>query len=383
MEQSSNLKRKREEEAEEDQDLSSSLCESSDLVESGDDSEAQSKESRLRDVHMDHKLVFATIEGESRELKFKECDVYSALYEPMSKPKVTNLDFPVSGKGHKAISIVGSCNGLICVVVDYKDVFLWNPCTKRSNKLPSSGMKVEDPELIVHSNIMSYGFGYDEASNDYKVVVISSDLFGNGKFKSLATIFSLKTNSWKKVDHFNECIRDESCPFVNGKLHWTATRGEKEPGKSDAGLKIVTLDLANELWGKIELPDFGGKGVFNWSLGKLKGCLSLSALRRGGEVDVWVMKEYGVKESWTKMAILPHNLLPSDGGGPFMKPLFGCKEGLYLVVYHAHKRRGKETMALCKPDEEDLRTGLLVNHFVGLHTVGMYVKSLVSPNVRL
>ncbi|KAK8559720.1 hypothetical protein V6N13_016456 [Hibiscus sabdariffa] len=31
------------------------------------------------------------------------------------------------------------------------------------------------------------------------------------------------------------------------------------------------------------------------------GCLCLIANRWGAYVDIWVMKEYGVKESWTKL----------------------------------------------------------------------------------
>ncbi|KAF3657449.1 hypothetical protein FXO37_14932 [Capsicum annuum] len=81
---------------------------------------------------------------------------------------------------------------------------------------------------------------------------------------------------------------------MNGKFHWLQRD------------RISSIDLANEKWAVIEKPcNFKG-GRNSVMLGVLRSDLSvfcnyLMSLASPCRADIWVMKEYGVKESWTKM----------------------------------------------------------------------------------
>lgn len=76
------------------------------------------------------------------------------------------FDCPLADSYDK-ISLEGSCNGLVCVSLSPRKIILWNPTTKKSKMLPSSGTFYTI--LFFNFNI-AFGFGYDELHDDYKVV---------------------------------------------------------------------------------------------------------------------------------------------------------------------------------------------------------------------
>ncbi|XP_050241392.1 F-box/kelch-repeat protein At3g23880-like [Quercus robur] len=47
-------------------------------------------------------------------------------------------------------------------------------------------------------------------------------------------------------------------------------------------------------------------GVLEFELGVLGGCLSLSYDPNGSHLETWVMKKYGVEESWEKLFVIPN-----------------------------------------------------------------------------
>ncbi|XP_039156295.1 F-box/kelch-repeat protein At3g23880-like [Eucalyptus grandis] len=57
--------------------------------------------------------------------------------------------------------LVGSCHGLVCLLVPGR-FFLYNPTTKESRNFPCSD--------LVQQDALVNGFGYDPRSDDYKIV---------------------------------------------------------------------------------------------------------------------------------------------------------------------------------------------------------------------
>lgn len=196
--------------------------------------------------------------------------------------------------------VVGSCNGLVLLVNDEEEKFLVNPVTLEQVEIGESPQALDRDE-----SFRMYGFGYDSCSDDYKIVTLSyNDTFNEHEPDCVDTfvdVYSVKRGSWRRVD---SSPYDHAVPeiwpgaFVNGAIHWLAS--SREPGFYSV---IAAFDLADEAFRQLPAP-IGvdvEKFVFN-KLVVLGGCLCMF----DGRVDFWVMKEYGLAESWTKFSISAH-----------------------------------------------------------------------------
>jgi F-box interacting protein len=148
----------------------------------------------------------------------------------------------------------------------------------------------------------SYGFGHDHFTDNYKVVAVfryncdSSTVY---KVK----VHTLGTNSWRFIDDFPYGTSTvfpvrSSGEFVSGTLNWLVYLADSVTVRP-----IVSLDLGTESYQEILQPDYGEEGaeMVNFiDLGVLRDCL---CILRGQ--DIWLMKEYGNRDSWTKFATVP------------------------------------------------------------------------------
>ncbi|KAK6794213.1 hypothetical protein RDI58_007666 [Solanum bulbocastanum] len=140
-----------------------------------------------------------------------------------------------------------------------------------------------------------YGFGFDEVHGDYKVVVGFHNESYAYSFLVKVKMYSLNSNSWTSIEDFetgNICTK--SGMFVNGKLLWA------NDIYHTSGSDIISFDLADRTWGKVQQPYYGERD-FCWTLRVLESDLSVFCNYQRIHVDVWVLKECGVKESWIKM----------------------------------------------------------------------------------
>lgn len=64
------------------------------------------------------------------------------------------------------LRIVGSCNGLVCVVAFEGLLFLRNPTTRKSRRVHNSDVNLPHRR---HSEYVRV-FGYDECNDDFKIV---------------------------------------------------------------------------------------------------------------------------------------------------------------------------------------------------------------------
>ncbi|GFP92871.1 F-box/kelch-repeat protein at3g06240 [Phtheirospermum japonicum] len=250
--------------------------------------------------------------------------------------------------------IVGSCRGIVCISLDDVNLVLWNPSTGKHRRLPylnnspKSGCYMKD------------GFGYDELNNDYKVVAILFGIFQKGPYKVL--IFSLKANRWKRIEDFKHGVPlDNSAKYTNGKLHWLVKR--------DGRMNIVSLDLASEQYGKLGPPrnaDNGNScsaGLFSESL-----CLMLDDHK--ASMHVWVMKEYGVRDSWARVLVIPH--IGGPGRYPHMLRVWSLNNDEILLSY------GRVVVVY------DMKGNTYryppIDNIHAIIQADVYVESLVSPS---
>lgn len=204
-------------------------------------------------------------------------------------PHAARIDYPVETTP-SSISLVGSCNGLVCIVVDSEQIYIWNPSTRKSNKLNDSGFIRRQHWYTI------YGFGYDEINDDYNIVAILRAL-NHAKIET--KVYSLKSEKWRRIEEFPSFFPFYGWgKYVDGKLHWPGYSGKQDRA-------VVSFDLAQAKYGELRLP-INGEGASVPALGVLGRRLSVTyGYQRSNTVDLWVMEEYGVMECWTKILTFP------------------------------------------------------------------------------
>ncbi|XAR70660.1 hypothetical protein NMG60_11027581 [Bertholletia excelsa] len=191
----------------------------------------------------------------------------------------------------------GSCNGLLCISNALDTLCIWNPSTRKSRKLPYASIEI--PNLSRYCENRIYGFGYDCASDDYKVVrIVVLKGLENDSFDYEVKVYSLKSNSWHRVEKFPTYpnIKRTAGVLASSALHWVVS---SEPELDRVGL-IVAFDLKHEKFQLVPPPDFSDMNFF-MNVQNLNGFLAVVCNYCLARVDIWVMKLYGLKESWTKL----------------------------------------------------------------------------------
>ncbi|KAM5576936.1 hypothetical protein ABKV19_007669 [Rosa sericea] len=237
---------------------------------------------------------------------------------------VRNLTCPFKQPGH-FVKMLGSCNGMVCVALDFHDgYYIWNPSTGLFLKLPnpnfaSEGVISFDPKMPDSDRSKTiigphyWGFGYVSATDDYKVVVEAR--FSD--FKMHVEVFSSRANSWKRIEStltvssvYHSFTKTRGA-LSNETLHWLHAAWPRAP--ECYRLVIAAFDLTKEEFREIPLPVFKGDGTSLYSfidVGVVSGgCLCVCRYEGQSKehIQLWVMREYDVHESWTKLFRLTVN----------------------------------------------------------------------------
>ncbi|KAL9689501.1 hypothetical protein QQ045_009887 [Rhodiola kirilowii] len=275
----------------------------------------------------------------------------------------------------------------ITMPIEYHFEFiLWNPSTGAFRELAKPGPLIGHyPDIIP-----IYGFGYDPQSNDYKIIRAVSPYY-NGTTSTQLEIYSLKSNAWRKMQASLPCILTDNYwrlfdtwfqglysrrtgVQTNGAVHWL----EKRTADTHETELILSFNLVKEHFEEvIPLLDNNKQDSFISELQVLGGCLSVLVHKwKTSEIELWVMKEYGVKSSWTMTATMPDSpgpLFEDSFNGVWLVPFGLCANGCLLVemdgcevlIYYPDR------MIFSKIDLGENQNMFLVQEFV---------ESLVSPH---
>ncbi|XP_026398676.1 F-box/kelch-repeat protein At3g06240-like [Papaver somniferum] len=243
------------------------------------------------------------------------------------------------------IRILGICNGLFCL---------------RS-----------DPELLLVS-VPTHGFGYGRKTGDYKVVKIITA--GSDRF-SQVRVYTLGTGSLRALENILYVFYLPG--RANGVLHWLVHPCNR--GKNTVRV-ILSFDVGDEKFKEMQLPiplcgAPEGDKYYKTSIGLLDGKLCLSWYVGDGNVDVWIMQNYGVIESWTK--IFSVSRLKEDID--FVRPVQSFKNGDILLFGQPLNRFNPHNgdLFLYNPMNGNARF-LDTSSYQTLEKVHTYVGSLVS-----
>ncbi|KAG4911948.1 hypothetical protein AAZX31_19G043600 [Glycine max] len=179
------------------------------------------------------------------------------------------------------------------------------------------------------------GFGYDDRSDTYKVVLVLSNIKSQNRE---VRVHRLGDTHWRKV---LTCpafpISGEKCGQpVSGIVNWFAIRKlgfdyEWETVTVDQ-LVIFSYDLNKEIFKYLLMPNGLSQVPRGPELGVLKGCLCLSHVHRRTHFVVWLMREFGVENSWTQLLNVTLELLQAPLPCVILKLLCISENGDVLLL---------------------------------------------------
>nr|GMD14933.1 F-box/kelch-repeat protein At3g23880-like [Ipomoea batatas] len=240
-----------------------------------------------------------------------------------------------------------SCNGLVLFSVR-KHIFLWNPSTHCCTK-------VLDLPLLNNTipvDVVS-GLCYVSSTGDYKAVLLFCRDFDRN-----VMVASLKNKVWRKVSFpYREYDSGIGVNFRNT-LHWRANDS------------IIYFEAESDEFKKLPTPESHGLGIID-------GCLCV--VRQGNErgqkvLQVLVMKEYGVKESWVN-----HFVISTSTPGLSSSTLYSSKCNTKVLICSCCYDSWKILVY-------DVKNNKLDNHFTEKlkyyndAAICSYVQTIVSPH---
>ncbi|XP_073147417.1 F-box protein CPR1-like [Henckelia pumila] len=206
---------------------------------------------------------------------------------------------------------VGSVNGLVCLksygTEPYDAIYICNPITRQYIALPG----IEN-DFVESPVFYEYGFGQSKISGQYKVVrnVHRHNDLPEERCSDIQNyeclVYTIGTRSWRSVETgppFGHYHLSYSL-FLNGNLH-----GFSQDYCGNTDMLISCFDLEAESFRPFPPPPPSRELRALGTLGILEECLCFldNSSEFDGIIVIWVMKEYGVEESWTKQFVISNS----------------------------------------------------------------------------
>jgi F-box interacting protein len=184
---------------------------------------------------------------------------------------------------------------------------------------------LDDPLFNGPCRIDVVGLAYHSQNNDFKILRIvcydklidkESIVWSNKSFDqeklppAEAEVYTFSTDSWREVEISVESLAGSidslsgaPCLFFNGALHSIAYSGDHH--------FVLSFDVNDEIFREIMLPQnylLDGAYPYRKSLAVFKKSLAFMVCYEDQDdgtdkCHLWVMREYGVVESWTKTCL--------------------------------------------------------------------------------
>lgn len=212
---------------------------------------------------------------------------------------------------YTCVKIVASCNGFLCLYYDLGfDIIMWNPST----------LDVKATSFVSHYPIWSItsdrvGFGFDARSNDFKLVrILTSELWlPNQEIKQEIQVYGLNRGSLKELFvnlPYGFLNQKKSTLYRDGVFYWYADSGGRDNVLND---EIVAFNMSEETFCTTLVPNEyhvrnNGNYCHKWwwwrLVTELRHCFAMiffPSKEQTTFIDIWVLLEFGVTESWIKL----------------------------------------------------------------------------------
>ncbi|KAL9400893.1 hypothetical protein Peur_004742 [Populus x canadensis] len=198
----------------------------------------------------------------------------------------------------------------------HDDIYLCNPILGGYISIPpAAGQETR--------HLSNFALGYCAITKEYKVLRTFCSKTGS-YYQPEAEIYTIGTGKWRSIQkallNLRMFIVDS---FVCGSIHWELR------DEDDCVNSIGSFNFENEQFSQLSLPPRYDEG--DVTLTAFEGCLGLSFFHTYSDpqYEIWIMKEYGNKESWTKQFTVK-NL----GFSNLYEPLIFLNNGLILMMQY-------------------------------------------------
>ncbi|KAL4600509.1 hypothetical protein ACB092_11G203600 [Castanea dentata] len=287
--------------------------------------------------------------------------------------QIQSIEFPLTSRLVHHFVLIGSANGLFSLH-EHERFILWNPSIRKFITLPKPCITVK-----THGKVTCrLAFGFDPRTNDYKVVRIAfpyrTDMSEEAKPPLIET-YSLNEGSWRITSApfppgigFSDWCRPAAS--LNGAVHF-AVHDKYKPGCP----LVLSFDLGDEVFRVISVPNGAfhtGNYVHTSVIGGSLSLLCHDTYRHTVNkcCSIWVMKEYGVVDSWTKQFTVNLN------GGEIIRVLGLQGNGNLLV--EANGRFGSELSSYDPKSEQVKNLGICGGPYY--FCIDIYMENLVLLN---
>ncbi|XP_060190316.1 F-box/kelch-repeat protein At3g23880-like [Lycium barbarum] len=251
-----------------------------------------------------------------------------------------NLSCPLrKRRGIEDCTLLGSCHGLILFNVN-KHIYLWIPATRFCTKV------LELYHYRWDKLVTRGGLCFDSSKNDYKAVMFTYD-GGPSEWDQLVAIASLKGKKWRQLKFAYDIISVRDGITLHGRLHY----------------RFHMLHIPE--------PDQEEKENIVAGLGVLNQCLCMTRLKHDGGLEILVMKEYGIKESWTSLLFIKKLEIYHYEFG-FVAPFSVTENGKFALIIDQIERR----VVIYNPKNNNMQDIVVAD--VDRSTI-TYMESLISP----
>ncbi|KAL4570171.1 hypothetical protein LXL04_025822 [Taraxacum kok-saghyz] len=229
--------------------------------------------------------------------------------------------------------LVGSVDGMVYLWQDCKDKsYICNPITREYMILTPPPPRKQ--HFRPDTALITSCFGVGSITKKYKVIRICHQLtpvrLSEAEVYTLGTGGQWRSLSLGKVHYW--LGGGYHGTFLNGHAHWIIF------DKYSSEKKNYVFDFDNEIFKLFPSPPIEDieDSQIN-SLAVLKGCLCQSnASSRTYNYTFWVMKEYGIKESWHKELVINERTVGNVSWQP-IHPIAHLRDGTILMIRSGEK----------------------------------------------
>lgn len=239
---------------------------------------------------------------------------------------VPEMDLP-----NVPFTLINSCNGLVCL-----SQLFFHASSNAAHIYVCNLVLGEYITIPKHPHVRAFdsdkcAFGFSHKTNQYKVVLCTDVNTCLNRPNYPTKTYILGEGSWRSIENAPYCIWNRYFnTFLNGALHWLLF-GYSSPF-------ICCFDFVTEQFRAVPGPyEFSPrKDEFSRKMhvGMINANLSLSDCSNCDRIAIWVMKEYGVKKSWSKDIVITHRICDPDFDT--YVPIMTMGDGKILVMFRNH-----------------------------------------------